>query len=600
MIAHYDYRLIILSITVSILAAFAVRALAERIMARGGTRVLWLIGGAAASGFGTWSMHYTAMAGFTLPVPVLYHWPTVLLSLLIGMLGSGVALFVMSRRSLGLFQTIAASFAMGVVGISSLHYTAMASMRFQGMCEYPPLFVAVSVLLAIVFCFASLSMTFLFRGGWRWYSSAIFLGVANPAMHFTALAGTGFVVADANANSTYDVTITSLGIVSISVVPVMVLVVALLTSTMDRLQKQQALLNSLFEQAPEAVVLLDANHRVLRVSRGFTRLFGYTTEEAQNRPLVELIVSSDFVPEYENYRELVASGARVDAEGIRRRKDGSLVHVSILQVSVRLPGEEIAVYAIYRDITERTQAEQQLKGTSRQLRALSARLQSAREEESTRIAREIHDELGAALSSLRWELEDISEVTSALPDPSQSKSFSHKIRRMMNLTDTTVNTVRRIASELRPVGLDTLGLSETIESQARQFQERTGITVESDCGQAGVDLNPDQSIAVFRILQEALTNILRHAQATFVHIQLKRQEREVVLTISDNGRGITEEEKSGVGTLGLLGMRERAHLVEGRIEITGAKGEGTVVIVRIPISGEDDSLDQHPGANIVT
>ena len=156
---------------------------------------------------------------------------------------------------------------------------------------------------------------------------------------------------------------------------------------------------------------------------------------------------------------------------------------------------------------------------------------------------------------------------------------------MMTLTDTTINTVRRIASELRPVALDTLGLTEAIEWQAREFQKRTGIIVECDCNLENVHLSGDQSTAVFRIFQEALTNILRHAQATGANIQMQEEAGEFTLTINDNGRGITDDEKSGECTLGLLGMRERAHLIGGKIDIMGIEEKGTVVTVRIPISG---------------
>src|SRR5258706_803433 len=155
---------------------------------------------------------------------------------------------------------------------------------------------------------------------------------------------------------------------------------------------------------------------------------------------------------------------------------------------------------------------------------------------------------------------------------------------MHELIDNAVNAVRRIASELRPIALDELGLSEAIEFQARQFQARTGISVDCDCDQEGVNLTGEQSTAVFRIFQEALTNILRHAQATTVHIQLHKENGTVNLMISDNGRGITDDEKSGQRTLGLLGMRERAHLIRGTININGSDGKGTVITVQIPIS----------------
>jgi signal transduction histidine kinase len=271
----------------------------------------------------------------------------------------------------------------------------------------------------------------------------------------------------------------------------------------------------------------------------------------------------------------LSAAQRSKAASLRRARDVLNVTVEELKrTNVVLQGEN----------ADRKRAEDQLKATTEQLRSLSARLQSAREQEGVRIARELHDELGAALSSLKWDLEEVVEVISGATDLSQFDEVTKRIEAVIELTDTTVNFVRRIASELRPIALDELGLSEAIEFQARQFQERTGIVVQCDCDQESVDLNGEQSTAVFRIFQEALTNILRHAQATTVQIQLHKENGAVVLTISDNGRGITDDEKSGQRTLGLLGIRERAHLIGGTIEINGPDGKGTVITVRVPIS----------------
>ncbi|HEY0348913.1 MAG TPA: PAS domain-containing protein, partial [Pyrinomonadaceae bacterium] len=247
-------------------------------------------------------------------------------------------------------------------------------------------------------------------------------------------------------------------------------------------------------------------------------------------------------------------------------------------------GEPIKVFGATQDVTELKHAEARLKATTEQLRALSANLQSAREEESKRIAREIHDELGGALTSWRWDLEEIRDTISEPLDSSQVAALQTKIEAMIKLTTTTLDIVRRLSSELRPMALDELGLVEAIEWQALQFQTRTGIAVEYEYSQEKVDLNSEQSTAVFRILQEALTNVLRHAQATKVTITMKQESGEFFLAIKDNGRGIAESEKSGAHSLGLLGMRERAHLIGAQIDITGIEGKGTAVSVRIPIS----------------
>ncbi len=268
------------------------------------------------------------------------------------------------------------------------------------------------------------------------------------------------------------------------------------------------------------------------------------------------------------------------------RQDGAVRTLqSRAAVVVDEAGRAIKMFGTGQDITERRQAEELLKSSNEKLRALSASIRSAREEEGTRIAREIHDELGSALTSLKWEMEWLDKIFMEAENQPQSQALREKIASMMKLTDTVINTVRRIASELRPSILDDLGLAEAIEWQAQQFQAQTGIVCRCDCSLEGVDLHQDKATSVFRIFQEALTNVLRHAQATQVDIAIKKEGGELILTISDNGRGITEDEKSGQHSLGLLGMRERAYLIGGKINISGIEGHGTSIVVRVPISG---------------
>jgi PAS domain S-box-containing protein len=244
-------------------------------------------------------------------------------------------------------------------------------------------------------------------------------------------------------------------------------------------------------------------------------------------------------------------------------------------------GQIVKWYGTSTDIEDRKRAEEEVRTTSEQLRALSARLRSAREEEDIRIAREIHDELGAALTSLRWELEGLKKT---ICEPGKATTdLQEKLDAMLDMTDGMVNMVRRIASDLRPVVLDVLGLKEAIEWQAQQFKDRTGIAVHCETSPAGFALNPEQSTAVFRIFQEALTNIRRHAGATRVDVTMLMDPRSFVLSVSDDGRGITEDEKSGQLSIGLLGMRERAHVIGGEIEVAGVEGEGTTVTVRLPL-----------------
>jgi signal transduction histidine kinase len=233
------------------------------------------------------------------------------------------------------------------------------------------------------------------------------------------------------------------------------------------------------------------------------------------------------------------------------------------------------------DITERKRAEEQLKSSYEQLRALSARIQSIREEERTTIAREIHDELGQALTGLKM---DLSWLRKKIPE----EELIEKTQSMLKLIDSTIQTVRKISTELRPGILDDLGLIAAIEWQAGDFQSRTGIKCEFDSSLEEVALEREVSTAIFRIVQETLTNVVRHANATQVNIKVGEEDGILLVEIEDNGRGITGKEVSSPKSLGLLGMRERAHLFGGELEIKGTSGERTVVMVRIPLRTKDD------------
>jgi PAS domain S-box-containing protein len=267
---------------------------------------------------------------------------------------------------------------------------------------------------------------------------------------------------------------------------------------------------------------------------------------------------------------------------LRPDGDERIVH-SRGQVVSDEDGVPIRVFGASQDVTELRRAEEKLKATSEQLRALSARLQSAKEEEGARIAREIHDELGSRLTSLKWDLEDLNKILSSPVGPSQLPALGKKVEAMIDLTDATINTTRRISSELRPSVLDDLGLVAAIEWQTEQFQSRTGVVCRFESFSASDGLNHEQSTAVFRIFQEALTNVLRHARATRVDIGIREDDGEFILTVSDNGRGITEAEKSAPSSLGLLGMKERAYLVRGAIDIDRNEEGGTVITVQVPI-----------------
>ncbi len=323
----------------------------------------------------------------------------------------------------------------------------------------------------------------------------------------------------------------------------------------------------------------------LYISPAYEVVWGRTCESMYREPrsFLEAIHPEDRQRVDETIEQNRLAGFEVEYRIIR--PDGSVRWIWDRGCPIKdAEGNFYRIAGLAEDITERKQAEEQYRMTSEQLRALTASLRSAREEEGVRIAREIHDELGSALTSLRWDLEEMDKTLAEAKVQSSLPAFRQKIEAMSKLIDATVNTVRRISSELRPSVLDDLGLAAALEWQAQQFEARTGIVCRYDCSLDDLELDRKQSTSLFRISQEALTNLLRHAQATRVGIMLELDVDALILSISDNGKGITEDEKRGRRSLGLLGMRERAHLIGGEVSIEGVAGKGTTVVVRVPLA----------------
>jgi signal transduction histidine kinase len=244
------------------------------------------------------------------------------------------------------------------------------------------------------------------------------------------------------------------------------------------------------------------------------------------------------------------------------------------------------------DITERKRAEEDLRVSHEKLRALAARVQAVREEERTRIAREIHDVLAQELTSLKIDVTLLGGLLAEPPGELAQGLIREKLVAMTIATDTAIRSVQRIATELRPMVLDSFGLCAAIEWEARDFQAHTGISCAVCLPVRDLPLDRDRSTALFRILQESLTNVLRHAAATRVEVDLHCEAGQITLTDRDNGRGIPESQANAPGALGLLGMRERALLLGGRCDISGRPGEGTRVEARLPLPPKGHSEEK--------
>src|SRR6266700_2336352 len=357
-----------------------------------------------------------------------------------------------------------------------------------------------------------------------------------------------------------------------------------------------------------AIFQLDPVGHVLSWNSSAERLKGYSSEEIIGKHFSIFYPQEDLMNEKpHNILAAAARDGQSEDEGWRVRKDGSRFWANVVVTALRDPNGNLQGFAkltrdmserrekeealtkakellelrieqraavltrvnqeLRTEIVERQRAEEQLKASLAQLRALAARLQSVREEERTSISREIHDELGQACTAIKMDLALIGRRLTKRQSQLHAKVYS-----AIQLADNMIGTLRRIASELRPRTLDDLGLQAALESQAQEFESRTGIKCSVTLPQERLSLDADRSTAIFRIFQESLTNVARHAQAMHVEARLMEENDRVIFQVVDNGRGFDPEEARARKSLGLVGMQERALLLNGELTIEGVAG----------------------------
>jgi PAS domain S-box-containing protein len=355
----------------------------------------------------------------------------------------------------------------------------------------------------------------------------------------------------------------------------------------QQLRRAEEKYRNIFENSTEGIFQMTPEGRLLDSNPALARMLGFedTEEFLANVTFTDPDAYVDAKCHALLKHKLEERSPLEEFEAEIYRKDGSKRWISInAQVIRDVQGQPVCYQGIGQDTTERKKAQTKLKRSREQLQALWTRLESVREEERTQISREIHDELGQALTSLKIDLSWL-EKRIALPGYESSKPMLlDKIQAMSAFASTTLEQVRSIAAKLRPAVLDDLGLKAAIEWEAREFQTRTGIRCVCDLKGQEMKLDPELSTEMFRIYQEAMTNVVRHAQATVVQVVLRKSEGRLLLIVRDNGKGITSREVADPNSLGLLGVRERAHLLGGRIRIRGTEEKGTSVILRVPLT----------------
>jgi signal transduction histidine kinase len=468
---HHDLWLVAVSILISIMAAFAARELLARINETAGRRwLLWLAGTSIVDGIGTWSMHYTGELACHLPVPLLFDWRIVLLSLLVGITGSAATLLVLARRKFSWGRALIASILLGGWGISGLHYVAMAAL-LQPAAQYhfSPL-VVTAIVIAMAISFGAIVLAYRSADPeteppLRKHASSILRGMANPAMHYAAMAGVTFGSLE-TANLSYSVGIGALGILGICVVPAMVIVVGLLVSVVDRLNKQTTM-----------------------------------------------------------------------------------------------------------------------------IRSFSRRVEEAHEIERRHLARELHDQIGQALTAAK--------INTDIVRSNASPDLVPRLDETATILDRLLQETRQISLDLRPPLLDDLGLVAALRWYVDQQAARAGLLAKFSADPWADEVPPHVQTACFRLAQEAITNALRHARATTLKVELRRAHASLRLLVQDDGVGFdvspTAKRAERGASFGLVGMKERAALAGGRTRIVSYSGRGTTVDIHLPLHGAEERASLVPG-----
>jgi PAS domain S-box-containing protein len=601
MIGSYDYRLVALSVLMAIGASYAALDLAARITAASGrARLAWLTGGAASMGVGIWSMHYIGMLAFSLPVPVRYDWPTVLWSLAAAIFAAAVALFVVSRKNMGWARALGGSAIMGA-GIATMHYTGMAAMRLHAACSYDPLLLTLSVGFAIGISLAAIWLTFRFReeanNSARWkVACAVVMGAAIPVMHYTGMAAARFTPSAVIPDTSRAVSSATLGFAGVSAVTLLILGVAVLTAAVDRrfsaqlleLAASESRYQSLIEGVKDyAIFMLTPEGQVATWNAGAERIKGYRAEEIIGQHF-SCFYSEEGIRNDKPKEQLnrAIQNGRVEDQGWRVRQGGSRFWADVVITSLWDKAGHLRGFTkIVRDVTERRQAEENL-------RDLSGRLLHAQDEERRRIARELHDSAGQLVAALMMNLGSLESEATKMDSDAVSL-----VRQSAALVEDLSREVRTISHLLHPPLLDEMGLVPALRSYVEGFAERSKIKVDFEIASDFGRLSLDTETAIFRVVQESLTNIHRHSESSVASIRISCGENYVSVEVQDHGRGISPEkqgpQKAGVG---IRGMRERVRQLGGTFEMRSS-GEGTFVLARFPVEKPRTATTDPSGAS---
>lgn len=364
-----------------------------------------------------------------------------------------------------------------------------------------------------------------------------------------------------------------------------------LKDALEAAQASDRRLHSIVDSAMDAIITVDSRQRITLFNRAAERIFGYETREVLGQPL-EMLMPERFRRSHHSFvnqfgRTGVSSrpmGHMRIVAALRRNGEEFPIDASISQVDV---ADERYYTVILRDVSRRVAAERDLAQAREDLRELAIASRTAREQENSRISRELHDELGQNLTSLKMDLAYLEQKVGSR-DPEVTKTLGE----MRQLLDATMASARRISADLRPLLLDDLGLAAALEWLTKETGRRHGykveIAIDEDCKQ----LAEPFASQVYRIVQESLTNVARHAEATRVEVSLRKRGGHIELRIEDNGIGLSPADLEKKGSFGLVGIRERVYMLQGRVDVKGEPGKGTRIVASMPLPAKSEPVKE--------
>jgi len=561
LIGSYNYALVALSVLIAMFASYAALDLASRVTAAGGwTRAVWLLGGAGAMGTGIWSMHYIGMLAFILPIPVAYHWPTVLLSLLAAILASVIALYVVSRQKMGASRAVAGSVLMGA-GIASMHYIGMAAMRLPAICQFNSFLVVLSVVFAILISLAALWISFHFRDekngiGREKLAGAVVMGAAIPVMHYTGMAAASFTPSGMPADLSHAVSISTLGTAGIAAVTFIVLGLALLTSWVDRrfavqtLELQEKKLQRSEAYLAEAQGLSHTGSFGWRVSTGEIiwseetfRIFQY---DRTTKPTVELLLQrvhpEDAALVKQTIERASQDGKNFEHEYRLLMPDGSVKHVHVVAHALSDESGSVEFVGAVMDVTVAKQAEEALRQAQADL-AHGNRVTTMGELTAS-LAHEVNQPIAAAVTDantcLRW-------LTRDHPDVEEARHAASRIVKDATRAGEIISRTRLLFKKGTPQW-ELVDVNEVIREMIvllRSEATRYSISVRTEL--ADLPQVMGDRVQLQQVLMNLMTNgidAMKDVDGTReLAIKSQRAEdRQLLISVSDTGVGLPPQQ----------------------------------------------------------